>query len=65
MAQAAASGHKTTERVPRGSFCALGRSELVGCGVRVAAMAAASLNRSGASAMPMIRDEKDRSPRYF
>ena len=37
-------GHKQ-RKMCRAGFCALGRSELVGCGVRLAAMAAASLNR--------------------
>jgi len=32
-------------KCPAEVFCALGRSELVGCGVRLGAMAAASLDR--------------------
>jgi len=42
-------GPQTTEMCRAG----LGRSELVGCGVRLGPMAAASLNSEGARAMPM------------
>jgi hypothetical protein len=43
-ARGADTGHKHGN-CPARVFCALGRSELVGCGVRLAAMAAASLSR--------------------
>jgi len=45
-------GHKRRKCAAR-VFYALGRSELVGCGVRLGPMAAASLNSEGARAMPM------------
>ena len=45
-------GHKQRKCAAR-VFYALGRSELVGCGVRLGPMAAASLNSEVARAMPM------------
>ena len=51
-ARGADTGHKQRKCAAR-VFYALGRSELVGCGVRLAALAAASLQDESARAMPM------------